>query len=556
MIASHQPDPITANWMRDASDELAVRNGCWFDEERGKFAVDWMRDYLRLYEGDWAGQPLDVRGHWTEEATMRLFGWVRHSDEWNRTIRRFRAAIVFVGKKNMKSPWLAGVCCYLAFGDGEMGQKCFPTAVDGSQIRENVVKHIHEMIAQSPMLAAECKPNKSTGQVLHFPTRSVIMPLSSDNVRTQKAKEGINGSVFVDEIHVVDAQHMGRVSRAGISRAEPIQLEVSTAGDEPESYGKKRFDYALSVIEGRVQDDQTLAIVYAAPQDVSDAEIHADPVKYGKMANPAWGHTIKESEFLHDYNFSKDSLIEFARFKKYRLNIWQQSSNPWISVHDWAQCPGTLEPLPVGVPTYAAFDLSSTTDFTAWMLYQPGEEMPRCRGHYWITPKRAKELSGQFEIPIDEWVRDGWVTISTSERIVYGQVHQQMEADIARHKIGYVGYDRKFAGDTVDFLMNDQGVEVVQLAQGSMTLGTASKELEGMAIAHQIDHSGDPVLAWMIGNTKVKRDTNDGIMPVKVDGGTRKHIDGVIALVMAITVAMANPDSGESIYATPGNLAL
>ncbi len=555
MIASVKPDPVTKSWMRDASDELAVRNGCWFDEERGRFAVDWMREYLRLYEGEWAGRPLDVRGHWTEDATMRLFGWVRNSEEWGRVIRRFRSAIVFVAKKNMKSPWLAGTCCYLAFGDGEMGQKCFPTAVDGAQIRENVVKHVHEMILQSPALLEECKINKSTGQVLHQPTRSVIMPLSSDNIRTQKAKEGINGSVFVDEIHVVDKQHMARVSRAGISRAEPIQLEVSTAGDEPESYGKKRFEYAMSVIEGRVDDDQTLAIVYAAPQDVTDAEIHADPVKYGKMANPAWGHTIKESEFLHDYNTSKLSLSEFALFKKYRLNIWQQSSSPWISVHDWSQCPSMEGDLPEGEPTFAAFDLSSVTDFTAWMLYQPGE-VPRCRGHYWITPKRAKELAGQFEIPIFEWVSQGWVTLSTSDRIVYSQVHRQMEADIERHKIGYVAYDRKFAGDTVDFLMNDQGVEVLPLAQGSMTLGSPCRELEAMVIARQLDNRCDPVLAWMIGNTSVKRDTNDGIMPVKSPGGTRKHIDGVIALVMAIYVAMANPDTGPSIYSTPGNLAL
>lgn len=555
MIAPITPDIVTQRWMRDASDELAVREGCWFDEGRGQFAVDWMYDYLRLYEGECAGQPFECCNDWQYDAVMRLFGWVRQSEDWGRVIRRFRKASWWISKKNKKSPTLAAICVYTAFGDGEQGQKCFPTAKDGVQIKENVVRHIHEMVRQSETLAAECKIYKNTGVVFHHPTRSLIMPLSSDNVASQKAKEGLNGSVFVDEVHVVDKQHMRRLSRAGISRPEPIQLEVSTAGDEPESYGKARFDYAVSVADGRQKDIETLSIIYAAPQDVSDADIHADPMKYGLMANPAMGHTVKPSEFMADYNSSKVSLSEFADFKKYRLNIWQQSANPWISVHDWRNCAMGDGPLPEGPQTVAAFDLSQTTDFTAWVLYQPDDEAPRCRGHYWITEKRARELSAEFEIPILEWVRDGWITLSTDETINYKQVHQRMAEDIAKYRIGLVGMDRAYSGCTVQFLTNDQGVELVEIAQGAMSLSSPSKELEALVIDGKLDSRNDPVMAWMIGNTSVKRDENDNIKPVKTVGGTRKHIDGVVSLVMAILTAMLNPEHGTSYYDT-GSLML
>lgn len=554
MIAPVKPDAVTKRWMRDASDELAVRNGCWFDESRGQFVVDWMYDYLRLYEGEAAGQPFECKD-WQYEATMRLFGWVRNSDDWGRVVRRFRKAIVFIAKKNKKSPTLAAWCCYQAFGDGEMGQKCFPTAKDGSQVKENVVRHIHEMIRQSPLLLGECKINKTTGSVFHEPTRSLILPLSSDNVATQKAKEGLNGSVFVDEVHVVDKQHMRRISRAGISRAEPLQVEVSTAGDEPESYGKGRFDYAERVIDGSAHDDQTLAIIYAAPQSIDDAEIHADPLKFGRMANPAMGHTVKESEFLSDYNTSKGSLSEFADFKKYRLNIWQQSANPWISIHDWKRCAMEPGPLPVGPQTTAAFDLSQTTDWTAWVLFQPHSDAPRCYGHYWITEKRAVELSSEFEIPVLEWVQQGWVTLSTDERINYRQVHKRMGEDIEKYSIGMVGMDRAYAGSTVQFLSDDQGVEVIEIAQGAMSLSSPSKEIEGLVAEGSLDSRCDPVMAWMIGNTSIKRDENDNIKPVKTVGGVRKHIDGVVALIMSVYTNMLNPDQ-ESIYSTPGSLTL
>ena len=185
-VASRKPDAVTKAWMRDASDDLAVRNGCRFDEDRGQFVVDWLYDYLRLYEGECAGQPFECKD-WQYEATMRLFGWVRFDEDRGCELRRFRKASIWIPKKNKKSPTLAAWCVYTAFGDGEMGQKCFPSAKDGRQSKETVVRHIHEMIRQSDELADECKINKQTGSVFHERTRSLILPLSSDNVRAQKS---------------------------------------------------------------------------------------------------------------------------------------------------------------------------------------------------------------------------------------------------------------------------------------------------------------------------------------------------------------------------------
>jgi phage terminase large subunit-like protein len=554
MIAAAQPDVITQRWMRDASDELAVRNGCWFDEERGQWVVDWLYDYLRLYEGEYAGQPFECRD-WQYDATMRLFGWVRQSEEWGRVIRRFRKTSIWVAKKNKKSPTLAAWTVYLAFGDGEMGQKVFPTAKDGAQIRENVVRHIHEMILQSDQLAGECKINKTTGNVFHTPTRSLIMPLSSDNVATQKSKEGLNGSVAVDEVHVVDKQHMRRISRAGISRAEPIHMEVSTAGNEPESYGFGRFQYAQSIIDGRSEDDQTLAIIHAAPQNTKDSDIHADPLKFGKMANPSMGHTVKQSEFLADYTISRKSISEFADFKMYRLNIWQQSASPWLSVHDWAACPSVAGELPVGETTYAGLDLSRKIDLTAWVLFQPGD-VPRCYGHYWCPRERAVELSSQFEIPLLDWAAQGWITLVDRRGIDYDAVIQRIEEDVLKYSISHIGFDPYNSDQVVKYCEDKLFTEMVEVRQGIPSLSAPTKELELLAVEHGLDHRCDPVLAWMIGNTSIRMDENGNIKPLKSVGGVWKHIDGVVSLIMAKYMATCNPDGGRSIYETPGALAL
>ena len=555
MIAQATPDKITKRWMRDASDDLAVSRGCWFDEDRGQFVVNWLYDYLRLYEGESAGERFQCKD-WQYEATMRLFGWVQKSEDWGRIVRRFRSASIWVPKKNKKSPTLAAWCVYMTCGDGEQGQKCFPTAKNGNQIRENVGKHIHEMIRQSPELMAECSLNKQTKQVLHEPSRSVIMPLSSENIQTQKALEGLNGSTFVDEVHVVDKAHITRISRAGISRAEPLHVEVSTAGNEPESYGMGRFKYAQGVVDGTNKDIHTLAIVHAAHQETSEEEIHADPLKYGRIANPSMGHTVKESEFLHDYETSKKSITDFADFCMYRLNIWQQSSNPWISIHDWRACPATPERPDPSREIYAGLDLSRTTDFTAWVLYQPGD-VPKLWGHYWCPRRRAIELSAKFEIPILDWERQGWVTLCDEPQIPRKIVHDKIRSDSETYRhLKYFGFDRALMCETVGYCQDELGLDPVEIAQGVMSLNTPSKMLEEMAINRAVDTSGDPVLDWMIQNTSVHPDSNGNIKPLKAPGGIRKHIDGVVAAVMGIYVAQTIKPKAASIYETAGMLTL
>ncbi len=327
---------LTKRWIKNASDERAVSNCCSFEESRGQFVVDWLETCLCLYEGEMAGQPFKCMD-WQRDFLMRLFGWVRPSERWNKKIRRFREAGLWVPKKNGKSPLLAALGLYLMCGDSEPGQQVYFAAKDGAQARKGVGRHAIEMCQASPLMMSECTINKSLLQITHEETRSILYPLSAADKRTQKAKEGLNGSVLVDETHVVDREFMNRISRAGISRIEPLLIEVSTAGDDPESYGRERYDYGKMVERGDTPDDRFLFMSYEAPTDLNEVDLDADPWKYGEAANPSRGITVSREEFLDDYNSSKASISKLNLFKMYRLNVWQASDNPWLRQSDWIQ---------------------------------------------------------------------------------------------------------------------------------------------------------------------------------------------------------------------------
>lgn len=532
-------DSATKRWIRNASDERAAAAGCFFDEAAGQHVIDFAAKYLKLYEGECAGQPL-VAADWQIEATMRLFGWMKPSERWGRNVRRFRRAGIWLPKKSGKSPTLAWWAIYLLVADGEQGQKVYLAAKDGTQARDIAGKHVVEMVNASDHLRRVCSINKSLLQVTHEPSRSILKPISSSDSKAQKAKEGLNGSVMIDETHVVDREFVARISRAGISRSEPMHIEVSTAGNDPESYGKEMFDYGARVAEGTVQDESFFYLAYAAPQDLTDADLAADPVKWGKMANPAWGRLNGGEEYIDDYNRSRRSISELADFKMYRLNVWQATSNPWLRMNYWNanRRDYKAEDL-LGRDCYGGLDLAKTRDTTSLSLVFPEDDGTyKLLVYYWLPEARAHELSK--EIGYLEWAAQGWIKLTPGNVCDYGFVRAEINAIRERFNLLKVGFDGTYAAQLMQRLAEEDGMDLTaqeKIPQTIMNFAGPMAAMERMVTDGTLLHNGNPLLTWQAGNTCVYRDANENMRPVKDKGGSKRTIDGVVASMMALAMA-------------------
>ncbi len=541
-------DRVTRQWLRNAADEAAAKAGARFDEERAKHAVEWIQTTCHLYEGDAAGQLIELRD-WQLDGTQRLFGWVIWSEDWGREIRRFRRVSGWLPKKQKKSPTLATWGLYLLCADGEQGQKVYSVARDGKQA---MIAHNHaiEMVRRSPVLSGECVINKGTGQITHMPTSSKYLVVAGDNKNSQ---EGLNGSIMVDETHVVDRDLMRILRGAGISRSEPLHVELSTAGNNPDSYGKDRFDYAMQV-EKDGTDTTTLTLIHAAPQDLADPDLDADPVKWGKLANPSWGHTIKPAEFLAEYQQSKRSQQDLADFKMYRLNVWQQSSNPWLNAADWTVCKRDFAEADLaGQDCWAGLDLSKTRDMSALALVFRGVEPETWRVlvYFWLPEETAERLN--HLIPLKAWAAAGHITLTPGAVIDYGFIRAQFRRLAKQFQIKQLAYDKTYAEETTQALaegvMDDKGavieegtgVERLVFSQSAMTFAEPTAAFEGDVIAHRLHHNGHPVLTWQAGHVRVKTDPNANKRPVKPKPEDYRKIDGIISAVMAHALARQAP---------------
>lgn len=561
-------DRDTKDWIRTAADERAARAGMRFDGERGEFTCNWIEKYCCLYEGERADQPLALYPA-QREFLMRLFAWVRWSADWAAWIRRFTHAGFWAAKKNGKSPLAAAYNLYLLAGEGEPGQKVYMMANTGKQAK---IAQLHAvmMVRQSPELSAEqggdCKVNGTTLDIIHLPSSSRIEVVTGNDQRGADSKHGYNGSVTIDEMHVVTRPMMDAVGRAGISRREPLQTSFSTAGTDPSSVGFERCQYGRQVNAGDRDDPHFLHVEYAADEKASEGEIDERLGEFGRAANPAWGTLVKPDEFRSDWQRSKGNQRKVAIFLQERLNRWVGSVSRWLNVAGWEKGRRDYTRADLaGRECRAALDLSRTRDMTALVFVFPwpeeGPECVRIWPMFWLPRDSARERDHVF--PFLSWAAAGHLSLTEGGEVDYGQVKADVRAAITGHglKVLDLLYDPHYAAELTQALHEGERLGTAAVGgcvakrtvfkQDLMHYTGPSKEYERRVGAGKILHPGNPVMSWQVGHCQVYRDRNQNIRPVKPDPHSGKSVDGVQCNVMALAGVVAAPYQTSFISSDP-----
>jgi len=545
-------DPVTKLWIRNATDERAAQEGMKFNQRRAMFTVDWIEEYCYLYEGD-KGGTLMLLEDWQYEFIMRLFGWVYWNEERSCWLRRYKQATAWIAKKNAKSPTLAAIGLYMLCGEGEPGQKCYSLARDFNQA---MISHRHaiEMVKASEPLSACCTINKSHGTITHEPTASRYIPVSGDNT---KSTEGFNGSIFIDEIHVVTQDLVSRTKRATISRKEPLHVEVSTAGNNMDGYGYERYIYGKRCLAYTGQPEDVyaphyLVLDYSAPQDTTvEVLSKRDEVeRLATLANPTLGRILYRSELMSDWQESKTTNNNLLEFGMYRLNIWLNALATWLAPGEWASCksptPYTLDFLKQ-YPCVAGIDLSQARDMTALVMMwsipnENGGVIPYVIPHFWIPEKTAIKFRNHIDF---SKFGDSLNIVPNSKTIPYELLATTLSYYHKNHDLLNIGIDPYNAKKFVK-LCNTDEYDVpedlfTEVSQTMLTIGPYTKIIEHLIISKNLLHDGNSVLSWQVSNVQIYTDNNKNKRPVKTNKDDYRTIDGVMAMIDALAVFHETP---------------
>lgn len=534
----------------------------YFDAATAQIACDFYPDLLRHHIGEFAGQPFTLLEYQAKLLTRPIFGWKRTIDG----LRRFRKLFGFLPKGSGKSPWAAGAGIYLARCDGEAAAEVYAVANDRQQAR-TVHDNAKIMIEQSSVLLAGCEILKDS--IYWKLDHCTYMVLSSEASSAHGKRP--HGVIF-DELHGQKNRDLYEaLKKSMIKRRQPLMLIITHAGTDDEGICFEEYEYAKGVLSGANPDEGCLPVIFelASTDDWTDPAVHA-------RVNPGYGITVKADGIAAECVEARAEPRKQNDFKRFHGNVWVNQATAWIPIEWWDACdqpvPSDEElspwPCAVGIDMAQKIDLAAADtvfklpldedldeeqDIEVVSEAATGEIVKRTLSlnyriavlpEFWLPDATIVERARQDGVRYDLWEKDGLLhavdgAIVGADPIVKFLAGKQL-ARFPRLKSAEFAYDPAFATDVALGLRDAHNLTVVEVPQNYKHLSEACQVFEALVKAGRVLHGGHRLLRWNMENVAIKTDDAGRIRPVKPKKAT-KRIDGVVALLIALTRLMSMP---------------
>lgn len=526
-----------------------------FDLERADRPVRFASK-LKHWEGSFAGKFFEPM-LWQKFILGSVFGWIRKDNGR----RRYRYAYIEIPRKNGKSFLAAVVALYMLVADKEDGAQVYSAATKKEQAK--IVWECASNIAEKSGIKQITKHWLS---LRVKSTNSVFKPMAAE----ARKEDGLNPHCAVcDELHEWPSRDLWDVIEDAFgARTQPLLFAITTAGYNQEGICWQQHTHVVNILDsvvnnGLYQDETYFGFIADLDEDLLDPKKGGHPLnwtepKFWAQANPCLGEAKQEDYILDQVNKARLMPSKENAVKNKQFNIWTQAETKWLDMMKWDECNALevdakrLERL----KCYSGLDLSSTNDITAHVLAFPPNGVYdewSVLTHFYLPKDNLHKRSKQDRVIYEDWVRQGWITLTPGDLIDLDFVFTDALRLKGRYNIVSCGFDPWKAVEIATKL-ESEGLKMVQMRQGHQTLGPPSRFLELGVLKTQFRFNRNPVLRWMAGNTAGLRDSNDNVRPDKSDHN--KRIDGVVALVMALGQGIVDAPARKSKYETQGLLVV
>lgn len=445
------------------------------------------------------------------------------------------------------STWAAGIGNYLAFADNEPGAEVYAAATKKDQARI-VHSEAVRMVKASPELGSYITVMKDSLTRSAFNQK--FEPLGAD----EDTMDGLNPhGAIIDEVHAHKNYGVyDKIETAVGARRNPLIFSITTAGVDQTSLCWDLHRYTEQILDGSIEDDSFFGFI--ATMDEGD---RWDNPEVWAKSNPNLGVSIKPDQLSELVKRAAKLPAFLNSFLRLHLNVWTQQVKRWIMMDLWDENAGvarTDDELKAH-ECYGGLDLSSVSDISAFILLFPDPSDPerldiRCR--FWCPEDRLTDSQNQYATQYQAWARDGLLLTTPGNAIDYQFIRAQIVEDATCFRLRELAVDRLFQGYQLAMELADEGLTVVGVGMGFLSMAGPAREFERLLLSKKLRHWRHPVLRWMAGNCAVKEDPAGNIKPDKAH--SQGKIDGIVGLLIALDRVMRN-QNGPSVYESRGLLA-
>jgi len=515
----------------------------YIDTKRAQDMIDFI-ETLRVPEGMNQGQQLTMRP-WQKDIIRPVYSPVDENG-----VRIVRKAIYSVGKKNGKTPLIAGIALgHLVGPEAKRNEQIYSAAFEREQAALTF-KYMTQMIQMDEELSDLTIIRTTKKEVESRPNGSVYKALSSE----ARSKHGISPAVLIfDELAQFGAsrEFYDTLIQGRGAHEEPLLWIISTQAADDLAVLSQEIDYAMNF----GKDDPTVKLFFfTTPKDADILDREA-----WKLSNPALGDFLSEADMLEAANTAKNMPSSEHGFRNLRLNQRVSATARFMSIDVWkangkAQNPDALSK---GRIT-AGLDLSGKNDLSSLILDAFWEKQHNIFSYFWTPLDNLKDREHTDRAPYSLWVKQSFIEGVPGKTINYKYIAQKVADLHWLYGIDELRFDR-WRIDDFQRELNNIGCEshikdkeeptssnslcLVQHGQGWKDMNPAIEAVDDIFTETKARHNGHPVLTMCASNAVVEVDPTGARKFAKHKSTGR--IDGMVALAMACNKAELPEDEPQ-----------